>query len=265
MQRDIYICSFRWPICQSDLVKKMYFLAESFPQCLVYLVIKSPRYTGGDFMFFVLVHTPPQLQSLVHAITSEQLFIFLGKIGGPDLYITWLDFGWFSLWTWPRIFKVKYGIRYISTKNVQLPRNKRQTYRLNSKPQMWPSDLTLAMALTLNFQGQIWNLLYLGQKWPDCHETNSKYVYWTLCLKCDLRIWAWPWLMNFQGQIRNLLNLRQRWFDYHKMKSMHIEWTEGINDHQVWLWPWLWKVRCKDLMDSGWGDFRCGRAIDSSS
>ena len=25
---------------------------------------------------------------------------------------------------------------------------------------MWPSDLTMAMTLTLNFQGQIWNLLY---------------------------------------------------------------------------------------------------------
>ena len=26
---------------------------------------------------------------------------------------------------------------------------------------MWPSGVTLAMTLTLNFQGQIWNLLYL--------------------------------------------------------------------------------------------------------
>ena len=38
-------------------------------------------------------------------------------------------------------------------KMVRLPRNREQTYRLNSKPQMGPSDLTLAM--TLNFQGQI--------------------------------------------------------------------------------------------------------------
>ena len=29
---------------------------------------------------------------------------------------------------------------------------------------MWPSGLTLAMRFTLNFQGQIWNLLYLNQK-----------------------------------------------------------------------------------------------------
>ena len=30
-------------------------------------------------------------------------------------------------------------------------------------PQMGSSDFTLAMTLTLNFQGQIWNLLYLSQ------------------------------------------------------------------------------------------------------
>ena len=61
-------------------------------------------------------------------------------------------------------------------KMVRLPRNKKQTYRLNSRPQMWPSDLTLAMTLTLNFQGQIWNLLHLNQKWSDCHEMKSKHI-----------------------------------------------------------------------------------------
>ena len=56
---------------------------------------------------------------------------------------------------------------------VRLPRNEKQTHRLNSRPQMWPLGLTLAMTLTLNFQGQIWNLLYLSQKWCDCHETKA--------------------------------------------------------------------------------------------
>ena len=58
---------------------------------------------------------------------------------------------------------------------------------------MWPSGLTLAMTLTLNFQGQIQNLLYLSQKWSDCHETKSKHIDWTLGLKCDHRVWFWPW------------------------------------------------------------------------
>ena len=61
-------------------------------------------------------------------------------------------------------------------KMFRLPRNEKQTHRLNFRPQLWPSGLTLAMTLTLNFQGQIWNLLYLIQKWSDCHETKTKHI-----------------------------------------------------------------------------------------
>ena len=83
-------------------------------------------------------------------------------------------------------------------KMVRLPRNEKQTYRLNSRAQMWPSALTLAMTLTLNFQGQIWNLLYLSQKCSDCHGTKSKHIDWPPGLKCDQ--WVWPWPLNFEGQ-----------------------------------------------------------------
>ena len=76
---------------------------------------------------------------------------------------------------------------------VRLPRNEKQTYRLNSRAHMWPSGLTLAMTLALNFQGQIYKMLYLSQKWSDCHETKSKHIDWTLGLKCDHRVWHWPW------------------------------------------------------------------------
>ena len=58
-------------------------------------------------------------------------------------------------WYWPWTFKVKYRISYISLKMVRLARDENQAHRLNSRPQMWPSNLTLAMALTLNFQDQI--------------------------------------------------------------------------------------------------------------
>ena len=74
-------------------------------------------------------------------------------------------------------------------KMVWLPRNKKQTNRLNARPQMRSSGLTLAMTLTLNFQGQILNLLYLSQKWFDCHETKSKHIDWTPGLKWDHRVW----------------------------------------------------------------------------
>ena len=36
-------------------------------------------------------------------------------------------------------------------KMVRLPRNSKQTYRLNSRPQMWPMDLTLTITLTFEF------------------------------------------------------------------------------------------------------------------
>ena len=63
----------------------------------------------------------------------------------------------------------------------------------------WPIDYPIrfwsifVVFLTLNFQGQIWNLLYLSPKWSDCHETKSKHIDWTLGLKCDHRVWPWPW------------------------------------------------------------------------
>ena len=198
---------------------------------------------------------------------------------------------------------------------------------------MWPSVLTLAMTLTLNFQGQIWTSLYLSKKWSDCHETKSKHIDWSLDLKCDHGVWpwTWPWPWIFKGQIWNWLYLCQKWSDCHKTKSKHIDWTLGLKcDHQIWpwLWPWPWifkvkyeflyistktgpiatkrkaniliwtlglkydqwvwpwpwpwiniwilkvicdlghlvtKVRCKDLPDNDWGDFRCRCAVDSSS
>ena len=63
----------------------------------------------------------------------------------------------------------------------------------------WPTDYLIrfwsifVVTLTFNFQGQIWNLLYLSQKWSDCHETKSKHIDWTLGLKCDHQVWPWPW------------------------------------------------------------------------
>ena len=46
-------------------------------------------------------------------------------------------------------------------KMVWLPRNKEQTYQLQFNPRMGPCVGILALTLTLNCQGQIWNMLYL--------------------------------------------------------------------------------------------------------
>ena len=124
------------------------------------IVIKSPQYTGGDFMFLYRFvrrrrHRP---QILVHAITFEQLFGFLSFLAQllaltcrlPDYILVNfrrdldLDFSRSNM---------EFAIS--QPKMVRLPRNEKQTYRLNSRAQMWPSSLTLVMTLTLNFQGQI--------------------------------------------------------------------------------------------------------------
>ena len=58
---------------------------------------------------------------------------------------------------------------------------------------MGSSGLTLAMTLTLNFQGKsaIYNIS--AQKWSDWQETQSKHIDWTLGLKWDHQGWPWPW------------------------------------------------------------------------
>ena len=106
---------------------------------------------------------------------------------------------------------------------------------------MWTSGVTLAVTLTLNFQDQIWNLLYIyhSQKWSNCHETKSKHIDWILGLKCDHRVWPWPWTWTWIFKV-----------------------NYGICSISAKSGP---KVRCKDLPDSDWGDFRCRCAVDSSS
>ena len=126
-------------------------------------IIKSPQYTGGDFMFLYRFvrrrrrrrrRRRPQI--LVHAITFERLFGFLSFLAQllarrlPDYIL--VDFRRDLDLHFSRS-NMEFAIS--QPKMVRLPRNEKQTYRLNSRAQMWPSGLTLAMTLTLNFQGQI--------------------------------------------------------------------------------------------------------------
>ena len=166
---------------------------------------------------------------------------------------------------------------------VRLPRNEKQTYRLISRPQMWPSGLTLAMTLTLNFQGQIWNWLYLCQKWSDCHETKSEHIIWILGLKCNHQIWPWPWPWPWIFKVKyEICYISTKSGPIATRRKANISiWTLGLksdngfafgHDLDIWIFKVIYdldhlmtKVRCKDLPDSGWGDFSCRRAVDSSS
>ena len=129
---------------------------------------------------------------------------------------------------------------------------------------MWPSGLTLAMTLTLNFQGQICNFLYLRQKWSDCHETKSKHVDWTPGLKCDQRIWPWPWPWPWIFKVKygiSYISGKSGPIATKRKANISIEpqasnMTNGFDlDHNLdlWIlkvkhdldlwphsWPWLW-------------------------
>ena len=120
---------------------------------------------------------------------------------------------WPWSWPWPWIFKVEYEICYISAKKMfRLSRNEKQTYRLNSRPQMWSSGLTMAMTLTLNFKGR-YGICYISTKMVRLPR-NEKQTYplisstsnatngfdhgldlWIFKVKCDLDLWphTWPW------------------------------------------------------------------------
>ena len=166
---------------------------------------------------------------------------------------------------------------------VRWPRNETQTYRLISRSQIRPSGLTLAMTLTLNFQGQMRNWLYICQKWSDCHETKSKHIIWTLGLKCDhqIRPWPWPWPWIFKVKYEICYISTKSGLIATKQKSNISIWTLGLkcdngfdlgHDIDIWIFKVICdldhlvtKVRCKDLPDSERGDFRCRRAVDSSN
>ena len=108
---------------------------------------------------------------------------------------------------------------------------------------------------TLKFQGQLYNLLYLSQKCPDCHETISKLIDWTQWLKCDHRVWSLPWLWP--------------WIFKVNFWNSHISAVgETINFEQKGCESVIHDYDCnqgEDLSDGDRGDFRCRRAVDSSS
>ena len=144
---------------------------------------------------------------------------------------------------------------------------------------MWPSGLTLALTLTLNVQGQIWNFLYICPKWPDCHETKSKHIDWTLGLKCDHQIWPWPWPWPWIFKVKYricYISTKSGLIATQQKANISIELQASNVTNGFDLYIWIFKVKCdldhlvtkvrlKDLPDSDRGDFRCERTVDSSS
>ena len=161
---------------------------------------------GVTMFLYWFVSSRCRQQTFVHTITSEQLFRFLSCLAGLMVSIYRLPF----LVDFHRDLDLEFSrsnseFAISQWKMALLPGNKKQTCQMVSRPEMWPSDLTSAMTLTLNFQGQMWNLLYLRQRWLDSHETKSKHVDWTLGLKYDHWVWpwSWPWPWIFKVKFLN--------------------------------------------------------------
>ena len=152
---------------------------------------------------------------------------------------------------------------------VRLPRNEKQTHRMNSRPQMWPWGLTLAMTLTLNLQGQIW-ILFISQPKMALLPWNEKQTYrlisrsqmWIFKVKCGIGYISaknGPIATKRKANTSNelyasnvtirfdlgcdidlefprpnmyLLYLKQKWSDCHETKSKHIDFNSRPQ-----MWP----------------------------
>ena len=135
-------------------------------------------------------------------------------------------------------------------KLVRLPLNEKQTYQLNSRPQMWPLALTLAMTWTLNFQGQVFNLLYLMTKLSNCHEMKNECIDLTIGLKCSHQFWPWPWSWPWIFKVKYLTSCISRMAGWIDKKKTHkgVSWMLSQQcDLDLWpnAWPWPWHFKVK--------------------
>ena len=145
-----------------------------------------------------------------------------------------------QVWPWPWIIKVKCQIGYISAKNGAIATKRKANISIDLKTSNVTTGLTLAMTLTLNFQSQMQNWLYLCQKWSDCHKTKSKHINWTLGLKCDHQIWPWPWPWP--------------WIFKVKYEICYISTKSGptaMKQKAANLSIWTWGLKCDNGIDLG--------------
>ena len=118
---------------------------------------------------------------------------------------------------------------------VRLPQNKKQTHWLNSRPQMWPSDL------------------HWPWPWPWIFKVKYEICY--ISTKSGPIATKRKANISIELQASNVTNRFELGHDL----DIRIFKVKCDLDHLVT------KVRCKDLPDSDQGDSRCRRAIDSSS
>ena len=99
------------------------------------------------------------------------------------------------------------------------------------------------MTLTFNFQGQIWNLLYISQMVRLPKNEKQTYIFQTPGFKCDHQVWPRIFKVKY-----GICYLSQKWSDCHKTKNKPIDWTLCLKCGQWlwhWQWPWPWIVKVK--------------------
>ena len=172
----------------------------------LYMLINSPQYTGGDYVF-VPVCTRQPVAETCSCDNFQQLF------GFPS-FLAWLLALTYRL---PdeilvdfhhdldlEISRSNMELAASLPKMVWLPRNKKQTHRLNSRPKMWPSDLTWPGPWPWIFKVK-YEICYISTKsglMSTKRKANISSI-WTLGLKYDQWVWPWlwPWYLNFQGHM----------------------------------------------------------------
>ena len=110
-------------------------------------------------------------------------------------------------WPWPWIFKVEYSICYISRNNDC--HNKKQTSRLNARPEMWPPISTLAIK---------YSTIYIDKKGPNTMEwkTNTDWTFSTNFTQQFL-LWPWPWHWIFKAEyLISCISGKMVWLPWNK-------------------------------------------------
>ena len=170
--------------------------------CTIHL-IKSPRYTRGDFIICIGSFGGTGSAACASATTtadfcprdSFRTFRISSILAGLMTLITWLDSNRFSSWPWSWIFKVKYGICY--AKNPIATKRK-----VNVSIEHWASNVAISfdLGLDLDLELSISKFEIAGMAGLiDVKRKGSKSVgCWVNNMTLTIRM---ALTMDFQGQI----------------------------------------------------------------
>ena len=186
-------------------------------------------------------------------------------------------------WPWPWIFKVRYEISYISAKNGPIATKRKANISIDLKASNVTIRFDLGHDLDLEFLRSNMEFPIPLPKMARLPRNESKHIDWSQGLKCDHWVWPWPWPWYWIFKVKYGISyisaknsqIATKWKANISIELQASNVTNGFDlghdlDIRIFkvkcdLDHLVTKVSCKDLPDSDRGDFRCRRAIDSSS